>query len=511
MAHDEFERIQPAAVDIGAPAARPQAAAARGADTRTPTAALLLAALAALAGLVIFVLPGYVSQREQASAPAAAQSPVPPAAPGTPAPAAAPAPAASAAPFAEARNERERTAARSALDALLATQYEAQQRGADKWAATEFAAAVALAQDGDAAYRGGSYQEAEAKYRTAREAMQALLDGVGARLADRLARGEAALAANDAATATALFNEALAIEPGNAVAQRGLARAAVRERVLALTARASEAQATRDDDAAAAAYREALELDAGFAPARDGLAALQARVASGNYRARLSAGYAALAAGKLAAARAEFHEALKVQPGGAEAREGLQQAEFQLTQQRIADLLGKAQQAAASERWAAAVEAYGAVLAIDATLGTARSGKQDAETRLALDRALEQITREPDRLNQEKARAATGKLIAGAGAIANPGVRLEEQLAAARRLLQQYSTPVTVTLRSDGKTEVTVFRVGAFGPITEKSLQLLPGDYVAVGQRGGYRDVRIEFAVRAEQAADVLVQCSQKI
>ena len=71
---------------------------------------------------------------------------------------------------------------------------------------------------------------------------------------------------------------------------------------------------------------------------------------------------------------------------------------------------------------------------------------------------------------------------------------------------------MSVRLRSDGKTEVTVFRVGSFGPIGEKTLELLPGDYVAVGQRAGYRDVRVEFSVRAGQAgSDVIVQCQQKI
>jgi hypothetical protein len=513
MSQDEFERIQPAAVDIGAPAARTEPASRDAA--KLPGAALLLAALVALAAAVIFVLPDIVAGRS--AQPVAATSPASPAAAGAAtaggaSPAPSPALSPQGAPYAQAQAERERAAAKSALDALVATQYELQQRGVEKWAAAEFAAATALARTGDEAYRSGSFAAAETSYREGQQAMQALLDGVAARLQDRLSRGDAALAADDAATATALFTEALAIEAGNPRAQRGLARAEARPRVLAAMARASEAEATGGSDAAAAAYREALALDADYAPARDALAALQARVAAGNYRARLSAGYAALSAGRLAAARSEFQAALKMQPGGAEAREGLQQAEFQLAQQRIAELLGKAEQAVAAEQWASAAEHYAALLAIDATLSTARDGKQNAETRLALDRALEQIAGEPERLNEEKTRAVTGKLITGAQAIAQPGPRLQAQLATARRLLQQYSTPVAVMLRSDGKTEVTVFRVGAFGPLTEKSLQLLPGNYVAVGQRGGYRDVRVEFAVRAGQAAaDVFVQCSQKI
>ena len=82
----------------------------------------------------------------------------------------------------------------------------------------------------------------------------------------------------------------------------------------------------------------------------------------------------------------------------------------------------------------------------------------------------------------------------------------------ARRLLAAYSTPVALRLRSDGQTEVSVLRIGSYGTMTDKTLELLPGDYVAVGRRNGYRDVRIEFRVRPGQTpAEVLVQCVEKV
>jgi len=511
MSQDDFERIQPASLDIAAPTAAAAAppAAGRYVHLHVPGPALALGLLLAIAAGVIFVLPDYLAARRTGAASVAAPAPgtavaTPSAPPSSSAPAAA--------PYEQAQAERERAGAKSALEALLAAQYELQQRAVEKWAAAEFAAATALAQAGDEAYRANDFTAAGANYRAAQQAMQALLDGVDARLQERLARGDAALAAGDSATAGALFGEALAIDAANARAQRGLARAATLDRVLALMERASAAEAAGDTDAAAAAYREALALDGEHEAAREALAALQRRIAAGNYTARLSAGYAALAAGRDADARREFQAALALQPGGTEARDGLQQAEFQLAQQRLGELLGKAARAAESEQWQAAVQHYDAALAIDGALGTAREGKQQAETRLALDQALEQIAREPARLNAAQTRAAAEKLIAGAAAIAAPGPRLQAQLASARRLLADYSTPVTVRLRSDGKTEVTVFRIGSFGPISEKTLELLPGDYVAVGQRPGYRDVRVEFSVRAGQAgSDVVVQCQQKI
>jgi len=73
-------------------------------------------------------------------------------------------------------------------------------------------------------------------------------------------------------------------------------------------------------------------------------------------------------------------------------------------------------------------------------------------------------------------------------------------------------TELPVQLRSDGKTDVIVFRVGSLGSFAEKQLSLLPGDYVAVGRRDGFRDVRVEFSLRpGKPMATVMVQCGQKI
>ncbi|MGB5612173.1 MAG: hypothetical protein WBM67_05910, partial [Sedimenticolaceae bacterium] len=58
------------------------------------------------------------------------------------------------------------------------------------------------------------------------------------------------------------------------------------------------------------------------------------------------------------------------------------------------------------------------------------------------------------------------------------------------------STPVTVTLKSDGATDVVVYRVGRLGRFDSYQLELLPGDYTIVGSRPGYRDVRKVISLR---------------
>jgi hypothetical protein len=55
--------------------------------------------------------------------------------------------------------------------------------------------------------------------------------------------------------------------------------------------------------------------------------------------------------------------------------------------------------------------------------------------------------------------------------------------------------PVPVRFTSDAETEVTLLRVGRWGTFVERTEELLPGDYVAVGSRLGHRDVRVPFTV----------------
>jgi hypothetical protein len=79
-------------------------------------------------------------------------------------------------------------------------------------------------------------------------------------------------------------------------------------------------------------------------------------------------------------------------------------------------------------------------------------------------------------------------------------------------LLEQAATPVTVILRSDNKTEVTLYRVGKLGKFETKQVELRPGRYVAVGIRKGYRDARTEFVVAADEPSPlVVVQAEEQI
>ena len=89
---------------------------------------------------------------------------------------------------------------------------------------------------------------------------------------------------------------------------------------------------------------------------------------------------------------------------------------------------------------------------------------------------------------------------------------LSSQLDELQALLENSQVPVRIEFLSDTFTEVTLLRIGTLGVFSETTLDLKPGNYVAVGRRPGYRDVREEFTVGFGQAPDaVVVQCDERV
>jgi hypothetical protein len=122
------------------------------------------------------------------------------------------------------------------------------------------------------------------------------------------------------------------------------------------------------------------------------------------------------------------------------------------------------------------------------------------------------VIREPLRLVDETINPQTQQLLRDLQAFEPKSPRLADQYTRVEALLPQARVPVTVQLTSDGVTEVNLLRVSALGTFTTHTQELLPGNYVVVGLRPGYRDVRVEFTVNLGTApAPVSVICTDRI
>lgn len=519
---DEFDTIAPAEVRLSS-TPRPDAGDATDPDGTVPSARgatprmayIGLAALVAVAILVFLLLP------ERTPAPPPADARAADAMQGAMDGATENAPNATAArdavapPFEQLRLQRERSAAQEVLERLLALSEALEARAVERWGAEQMARARALAEAGDELFLARDYEAAQQRYRDAVTELEALTAQVDEILAAQLERGADALADGDSGAASAAFGFAAAVDPGNETAAAGLARAAVLDEVLRLLRDARDVARDGALTAARGLIDEALTLDPDSVPARQARREIDERLRAAAFTGAMSAGYAALGAGRFDAARSEFERARTLRGAGddaAEVDEALRITGARALGARIDALRQEAERLAAEEQWSDAAGRYAEALELDATLAFARAGVARAQRRAELDAAMVSTLDNRDQLSDDAALAAAQALLQTAAAVEAPGPRLAAQIEALTETVSVAAVPVPVTFVSDGATTVTLLRVARLGSFERRTLDLRPGAYVATGSRVGYRDVRVEFLVTGSGAdAPVVIRCDTRI
>lgn len=467
--------------------------------SRWPLAALAGAVLVALVAVVFFMLPRWVENAASAAEEANAARPPEPAAPAEPGP-----------------SPEELAALESRAEDLLAELLEQQgdleARSAASWGEGDWTAYEEAAREGDDAFLAEAFPAAIEHYERALALGGSLLARSEEIMDSALIAAEQAFAAGNAALAIEQYDIVLAVDPDNARANAGRARAEKLPDVLAATRRGDELRQSGSLAAAAEAYREALAIDADWTPARTALGEVTARIAEARFEDLLSRGFAALDEKDYELAEELFHEALAMRPSSEAAADGLEQAE----QGRKLDAIKLAEvRALAFERrelWDQAIERYESALETDPTLAFAISGLARSRARADLDEKLQNLIDNPNLLLTDSVLKDAAALLEQARPWTKSGRRIADQVDRLERLVEAASTPVTVELKSDAMTEVTVYRVGSLGTFASKLVDLRPGTYTAVGSRRGYRDVRLTFTVLpGHEPPTVSVVCSEPI
>jgi hypothetical protein len=384
--------------------------------------------------------------------------------------------------------------------------------GAESWAAAGTAAAVTALAAADNLMQQHDYAAAQTRLSALAHDLTLLEAQRAPAYKSLMQQGEAGLQQGDAKAATTAFNQALVIRPGDASAQRGAKRAASLDAVFAQNTAARQLEQQGRIAEAAAAYRKTLSLDPYDPQAQSGLARTGAQVQADQFGRAMSRAYAAIASQQEAAARAAIEEARRIRPNDPEIARATAQLAAMSSATQLTAALARAHAAESTEQWQEAASQYQRALSLDSTLVDARRAMQVASDRARLNADLEQVISHPERTYSQAVYVAARASLDQAKSIASPGPVLSRQIGQVSSVLDQASTPVSVTLRSDNLTAVTVYRVGELGNFTERALQLKPGRYVVVGTRSGYRDVRRELNVAPGAAPAVLsIQCVDPI
>lgn len=399
-----------------------------------------------------------------------------------------------------------------ALGDLLSKLERLRYRAIERWGGQPYLDAVDMYEQGDAAYVSRNYALAGERYRKAIRMLDPFFDRIDEVFKETLAAAHEAFARPDPAEAVRLFDLAVAITPGHREAEAGLARALNLESVLDLTAQGVQFENDLELQAAKRAFEKALELDSLWEPAATGLERVKAAIKQRSFDMRMTEGFDALAAGDFASAKAAFNAAKGLNPTSTQPADGLLQVDQAIRLANIQRLERQAEALVADEQWEEAVGVYKEILGIDPDLQFAKEGLRNATSRAALHNRLQELIDDPDSLSDPVNMQTATRLLLDVARIAPMGPRLEDQKNELSRLLKRAATPVKVQLISDNATDVAIFKVGQLGNFTTRQLELRPGVYVAVGNRPGYRDVRLEFRVAPEiDMKPIVIQCEEKI
>jgi|GEM_PF-585092 len=415
-------------------------------------------------------------------------------------------------PWLQARQEQARIDAEKLAEEIIRRQISLENKGAMVWAPGAIQQSYDLSEEADRLFRGQSYLEALENYQTAMQLLNETENAMTGLYQDHMEKGRMALESGNWQQAIESFTILSSIEPDNGELRKQLERAENLQQVTQLTRQAETHEYNDELEEALNFFESAVKIDQDWQPARHGVARINNRLAELSYSKTMSDGFEALSANRFTEARKAFQQAANLMPEREAPHDALIQVDVAERNLSLGELSSAAREREAKEDWQGAMDLWHQITQIDDTLSLARSGKQTAESRLKLDNDLNTYISRPELMQNDTGLSSARELVKTAYTIENPGPALKKQMSELSLLINMARIPVPLTIQSDNKTEITIYKVGKFGTFTEKQVELIPGTYTLLGKRAGYMDVRKNIVLTRKRDADSLfLACEEKI
>ena len=226
----------------------------------------------------------------------------------------------------------------------------------------------------------------------------------------------------------------------------------------------------------------------------------------------MSEGFEAMDQNNFSSARKVFNEALKTYPERPDIYDALNQLESRESSFQIKERIKNAEANENLENWSEAKKEYEALLESDNSLVSLKARLINVRIRAELDEQLENLINNPLTLRSDELYQKAKKLLKTAQGINQRGAKLEKQIENVSKIIVQARNPIPVNFFSDNKTKVTIFKIGSLGLFEKRTIELVPGNYVVLGQRIGFRDVRLDFAIEPNEVdKNISIMCVESI
>ena len=126
--------------------------------------------------------------------------------------------------------------------------------------------------------------------------------------------------------------------------------------------------------------------------------------------------------------------------------------------------------------------------------------------------SMAQLLDSPDDLIKPSTKKLATRLVTDAKSAVAFSPTLTKLSEALNERLISYTTPLDIIVVSDNVTFVEVKSVGQVGTVAQKTIQLMPGDYVFVGKRKGFVTIQVQVALRpGDSGKEILVIAHEQI
>lgn len=362
------------------------------------------------------------------------------------------------------------------------------------------------------AFSAAKYELALAKIEAAQEKAEQLVHQRDSEFDAAFNGASNSFVEDDFEKASIEIGKALRLKPSSQNAQDLKARIDRLPEVLSAIEQAAIARTENNLEKELQQLATIIELD----PARNGITERHAEVArlikEENFATFIERGLVSIEKRDLSGAKANLKKARAIFPGKPEAKVLASQLETLRKELHAEQLIADALEATKKDDWVTAEKLFKDAGKVLPDNKDAADGATLANTINGYRAELTQHLSSPHRLSSSNVTEIVIDLIANAEVYSAFSPTLAKQTKALKELKTAYSSPVHITVLSDGQTKVTVRGVGIVGNHKVKIIELKPGKYKFEGARPGFRSKIVELEVPpGAESLSVKVVCDEQI
>ncbi|MEC8100221.1 MAG: hypothetical protein VX089_03300 [Pseudomonadota bacterium] len=164
------------------------------------------------------------------------------------------------------------------------------------------------------------------------------------------------------------------------------------------------------------------------------------------------------------------------------------------------------------DNWLVAEERYRQILLLDNTNLFAVDGLQVAIKINNFYNEIKIFNNKPLLLTKKNNLDKANSLLAMTELYLSKSIKLRKNTELLLKNIKLAKVPSVVNIKSDGKTDIKVKKVGVIGKVTEKNINLKAGKYVFEGRRPGFKTVLVEKSIALyEKKVNLEIVCNEPI